>query len=250
MNWSILRKIPNEPFLGEKQAKGTHLIAGELAQAYWNLQVEFMSLAQGFGCVPVILPTIEPAKVYTDKAGPEVAGQMYVFKDKGNRDLCLRPEATATCQLLAQNVYKTYSNLKLCYWQKCFRYEQPQAGRYREFTQFGVEVLNPKKDWTDELISLAHCMIKIALGETVQSTDAKGIVPEINRGVKRGLGIYTDEGFEISIAQLGAQKQVAGGGPYENGQGFAIGIDRLLCVDGVVERWGQPQYVTHLTVKA
>jgi len=227
MNWSILKNLPNEPFMPEKQAKGTRILAGGIAQAYFNLQVELTALAQGFGCSIVILPVVEPSQIYTDKAGQEVLGQMYTFKDRGDRDLCLRPEATATCQLLAQSTFKTFRDLKLCYWQKCFRYERPQAGRYREFTQFGVEVLNPTRDWTDDLIKLAESMLQRSVRKTWKTT----------RGVKRGLGIYNADGFEIQIEELGAQKQVVGGGPYDNGQGFAIGVDRLLCVDGTVEDW-------------
>lgn len=229
MYWDVLNKIPNEPQLAEKQAKGTRIMAGALAQAYLGLQAEFLAVSQGFGCVPIILPTIEPSSIYTDKAGPEVSGQMYTFKDKGDRDLCLRPEVTATCQLLAQTTYKTYRDLKLCYFQKCFRYERPQAGRYREFTQFGVEVLNPTRDWTDDLIRLAEILLQRAI--------RKPFV--VSRGVKRGLGIYNADGFEILVDELGAQKQVVGGGPYEDGYGFGVGVDRLLCVDGTVEDWSQ-----------
>lgn len=228
MDWKILQKLPNEPDLAEKQAKGTRILAGALAQAYFNLQVELTAIAQGFGCLPIILPTVEPSSIYSDKAGPEVLGQMYVFKDKGERDLCLRPEATATCQLLAQSTYKTFRDLKFCYWQKCYRYERPQSGRYREFTQFGIEVLNPTRDWTDDLVKLAELMLRRAIRSPFI----------VSRGVKRGLGIYNAEGFEILVEELGAQKQVVGGGPYENGQGFAIGVDRLLCVPGTVEDWG------------
>ena len=43
MNWSILKNLPNEPFMPEKQAKGTRILAGEIAQAYFNLQVELES---------------------------------------------------------------------------------------------------------------------------------------------------------------------------------------------------------------
>jgi histidyl-tRNA synthetase len=67
------------------------------------------------------------------------------------------------------------------------------------------------------LIRLAEDMVKLA-----------GVPYEVNPSVKRGLAYYTDEGFEISIPSLGAQKQVAGAGPYKQGIGFAIGVDRLL----------------------
>ena len=221
-----LRVLPSEPDLSEKQSKGVRILAGALAQAYFNAQVEMFAIAQRFGCSILILPTVEPSQIYVDKAGLEVLGQMYCFKDRVERDLCLRPEATATCQLLAQKTFKTHFDLKVCYWQKCYRYERPQMGRYREFTQMGVEILNPTKDWTEELIDLADEMVRSV--STVEFL--------VSRGVQRGLGIYTGKGFEILCEQLGAQKQVCGGGPYENGQGFAIGIDRLLCIPGVVER--------------
>jgi histidyl-tRNA synthetase len=51
---------------------------------------------------------------------------------------------------------------------------------------------------------------------------------EVNTSVKRGLAYYTAEGFEIAVPELGAQKQVVGGGAYAQGVGFAIGFDRLM----------------------
>mgnify|MGYP002481619292 CR=1 FL=1 len=51
---------------------------------------------------------------------------------------------------------------------------------------------------------------------------------ELNESVKRGLSYYTEDGFEISCNQLGAQKQICGGGRYKQGIGFAIGFDRLM----------------------
>mgnify|MGYP003345514727 CR=1 FL=1 len=51
---------------------------------------------------------------------------------------------------------------------------------------------------------------------------------QLNQSVKRGLDYYVENGFEVECPKLGAQKQVAGGGRYETGIGFAIGIDRLL----------------------
>lgn len=90
------------------------------------------------GFKEVVLPTIEPASIYSDKAGGEVLSQMYTFEDKASRTLCLRPEGTATCQLLAREVFHEEKNVRLFYVTNCFRYERPQAGRYREFTQFGV----------------------------------------------------------------------------------------------------------------
>lgn len=104
---------------------------------------------------------------------------------------------------------------------RCWRYEKPQAGRYREFTQLGIEILNPKKATSlDDLIELADRMAARLLD---------GIDYQLDRGATRGLAYYTDaKGFEIRVDGLGAQKQVLGGGAYAEGMGFAFGLDRIV----------------------
>jgi histidyl-tRNA synthetase len=171
------------------------------------------------GFEEIILPSLEPAAIYAEKAGEEVLGQMYVFPDKKGRQLCLRPEGTATCQILADTVLKMERDVKLWYLATCWRYERPQAGRYREFLQFGVEVLNPRTNPRDELVALAESMVKMFTDQY-----------EVNGAVTRGLAYYVEDGFEISCPALGAQKQVCGGGSYKQGCGFAFGVDRLMLV--------------------
>lgn len=145
---------------------------------------------------------------------------MYNFPDKGNRDYCLRPEGTATIQALAKKYWRTQKDVKLWYFERCWRYERPQAGRYREFFQFGVEVINPRSEnIKDELILLAKNLV-----------ETKTLEYEVDSSVKRGLSYYVDEGFEIRCEKLGAQKQVCGGGKYDNGIEFAIGFDRLMLL--------------------
>lgn len=144
---------------------------------------------------------------------------MYTFPDKKGRQLCLRPEGTATCQLLADSVWNRVRDAKLWYQTTCWRYEKPQAGRYREFTQFGIELLNPKIISRDSLLTLAETMIQAFTSKYT-----------INKAVKRGLAYYVEDGFEISCPDLGAQKQVCGGGAYKQGYGFAFGVDRLMLV--------------------
>src|ERR1035437_8398969 len=96
--------------------------------------------------------------------------------------------------------------------------ENPKAGRYRQFTQFGVEVLNPSKDYSDEMVEIAKKLIEIVTTNY-----------EVNTDVTRGLDYYKDgKGFEIACPELGSSKQVCGGGSYEGGVGFAVGIDRIL----------------------
>jgi histidyl-tRNA synthetase len=145
---------------------------------------------------------------------------MYAFKDKGDRDICLIPEATAIIQQTYKETWDKAMKkpIRIFYVQKCYRYERPQAGRYREFTQFGLELLGPYKDeYKDEVVNiLKECLSKF-------DVDTK-----FNESVKRGLDYYVEYGFEVEVESLGAQKQIAGGGKYETGIGWAIGLDRLL----------------------
>lgn len=203
-----------EPRL-KQQARGTRILVGSAASRRRSVLNTCIKLAEEFGCEEVVLPSIEPASIYIDKAGKEVLGQMYTFPDRKGRELCLRPEATATCQLLADQVFSRQRDVLLWYESRCYRYERPQAGRYREFVQFGVEVLNPKDVTYESVIDLARRMV----GNFLEY--------DLDTSAVRGLDYYTEDGFEISIPSLGAQKQVCGGGKYDQGFGFAIGLDRL-----------------------
>jgi histidyl-tRNA synthetase len=211
-NKIMLYKIDN-------QTKGTRIIGGEEAKKRRTLLNQMIDLTEAKGFNEIILPSVEPAKVYVDKAGAEILNQMYNFKDKGDRDICLRPEATATVQLLAQKYYRTQKDVKIWYFERCWRYEQPQALRYREFFQFGVEWINPSdpEQARKELMKLAQELVELR-------TDTG----ELADNVKRGLSYYVGGGFEISVPTLGAQKQVVGGGTYKEGIGFAVGFDRLM----------------------
>ena len=198
------------------QAKGTRIIF-DAARERRKVLNEMIGIVESFNYSEIDLPIIESADVYVNKAGEEILKQMYVFPDKANRSLCLRPEGTATVQLLADKYWRTQKDVKLWYFTRCYRYEQPQAGRYREFFQFGVEVINPRNEMKDEMLQLAKLLVE---------TKTKNYV--VNKSVQRGLSYYTENGFEISCESLGAQKQICGGGKYKQGIGFAIGFDRLM----------------------
>lgn len=203
----------------EQQVKGTRILFGSEAKERRALLNKMIEIVETKGFNEITLPSLEKAEVYIDKAGPEILNQMYTFIDKGDRDLCLRPEGTATVQLLADKYWKQQKDIKMWYFERCWRYEKPQAGRYREFFQFGVEWINPRdlEDARLGLIELAKELVSL------KSTEY-----QVNDSAKRGLSYYTGEGFEISVESLGAQKQVVGGGTYKQGIGFAVGFDRLM----------------------
>jgi histidyl-tRNA synthetase len=205
----------------EKQVKGVRIISGEQAKKRRRVLNDMIDLAEERGFNEIILPSVEPSEVYTDKAGPEILGQMYVFPDKKERELCLRPEGTATIQLIADKTWKGQKDVKVWYFERCWRYERPQAGRYREFFQFGVEWINPRdpEKAKEGLVALALSFMELVTSNY-----------ELNENVKRGLDYYIEDGFEISVTSLGAQKQVVGGGAYKQGIGFAVGFDRLMLI--------------------
>ena len=201
-----------------KTYKGTRIVFGETARNKRRLLNQMIEIMESYGYQEMMIPVIQLTETFASKVGEENNNMMYTFTDRGNRDICLAPEYTAVVQQLANETFKMTKNVKLFYIAQCFRGEKPQAGRYREFTQFGVEVINPTEDMTDEMLEIATKLIELV-------TDNY----EVNLDATRGLDYYKGgKGFEIACPELGAQKQICGGGSYEGGVGFAIGVDRLI----------------------
>lgn len=297
-----------------------------MAGRRWALGVlQEVALRHGFR--EIQLPTFEELELFAKKSGPGIVEELYAFKDKGGRDLALRPEMTAqVMRFYVNDLSKRPKPLKLFYFGPCFRYENPQAGRFREFFQFGAEIIGSKTPETDaEAIALAvhqlralglnrfdvrigfigiyremlrkhklsdqdaalalHMLDKgdvegfkklaserkipddsveqmLSLRDTkggMEVLDAIGSGParsylteliealtalgvdrwQIDLGIIRGLDYYTGMVFEIDAPNLGAEKQICGGGSYDlvplfGGErdvfttGFATGFDRVL----------------------
>jgi histidyl-tRNA synthetase len=107
-------------------------------------------------------PTFEDLALFTAKSGPGVVDELYNFKDKGDRDLTLRPELTApVMRLYFGSHFNDPKPLKWFYFGNCFRYDRPQAGRYREFWQFGCEQIGAGTPLAyAELLALADAVFK------------------------------------------------------------------------------------------
>ena len=201
-----------------KTYKGTRIVFGETARNKRRLLNQMIEVLESYGYQEMMIPIIQLTETFANKVGEENNNMMYTFTDRGNRDICLAPEYTAIVQQLSKETFKMTKNVKLFYIGECFRGEKPQASRWRQFTQFGVEVINPTEDYTNELLEIATKLIELV-------TDNY----EVNLDATRGLDYYTGgKGFEISGPELGAAKQICGGGSYEGGVGLAIGVDRLL----------------------
>lgn len=200
--------------------KGTRILFSDEATKKRRLLNQMIEIMESYGYEEMMIPIIQMSETFKDKVGEENNNMMYNLTDRGNRDLALSPEYTAVVQKLAPTIFKYNKDVKLFYIGECFRGETPQAGRFRQFTQFGVEVLNPSKDYKDEMLEIAKKLIELSTNNYEVNTDAT-----------RGLDYYEEgKGFEIACPELGAQKQVCGGGAYEGGSGFAIGVDRMVLL--------------------
>ena len=118
-------------------------------------------VARRWGYREVCTPEFEDLELFTMRSGEGIVEEMYVFEDKGGRRLALRPEITAAVIRMYINEAKVAPKpLRWCYFADCFRYERPQKGRYRQFWQFGVELIGADTAQADaEVIALAADML-------------------------------------------------------------------------------------------
>lgn len=133
------------------------------AEAYkWNyLEEKFRDLCRLYGYEEIRTPVFEHTELFKRGVGDTtdiVQKEMYTFKDRGDRDLTLKPEGTAGVirAFIENKMYAETQPTKLFYITPCFRYERPQSGRQRQFHQFGVEAIGSDTPSLDaEVISLA-----------------------------------------------------------------------------------------------
>ena len=134
-----------------EQVKGTRNLYGLDAEKYLYIYDIFRKSFNTYGYDLIELPTIEYKELFNKSIGENseiVTKQMYEFKDKGNRDLVLRPEATASVVRFHNEFFKNESK-KYSYFGKMFRYENPQKNRYREFIQAGAEIVGTIDEYSN-----------------------------------------------------------------------------------------------------
>lgn len=144
-----------------KAARGTSDILPPETLKWARLEEVLREVAARYGYEEIRTPTFEYSELFHRTAGEAtdiVEKEMYTFKDKTGRDLTLRPEGTAPVAraFIEHGMASGPLPRKLYYVCPMFRYEKPQAGRYREHRQFGVEVLGSPSPYSDvEVIMLA-----------------------------------------------------------------------------------------------
>ena len=144
-----------------QKPRGTRDFLPDEMEARRTIEWRMREVARRWGYREVCTPEFEDLDLFTMRSGEGIIEEMYVFEDKGGRKLALRPEITASVIRMYINEAKVAPKpLRWCYFADCFRYERPQKGRYRQFWQFGVELIGADTAHADaEAIMLAAEML-------------------------------------------------------------------------------------------
>lgn len=149
-----------------KAPKGTEDLLPQDSYKWQFIERNFREVCANFGYSEIRVPTFEHTELFERGVGDTtdvVQKQMYTFLDKGERSVTLRPEGTASVarSFLQNGLFSQPLPMKTYYDVACFRYENKQKGRLREFHQLGVETFGSKGPSIDaEVISLALTFLK------------------------------------------------------------------------------------------
>ena len=158
--------------------RGTQDVLPSQSGRWQYVEQTALDTARLFGFSEIRVPTFEHTELFNRSVGDTtdvVQKEMYTFQDKGNRSITLRPEGTAGVMraILQNNLLAGALPVKVSYLVNCFRYEKPQAGRRREFHQFGVEMAGAASPAADAQV--------IALAKAVFDTlGVQGLALELN----------------------------------------------------------------------
>ncbi|MEI6131760.1 MAG: histidine--tRNA ligase [Bacillota bacterium] len=179
-----------------KAPKGTRDILPEEIYKWQALEATFMKVCRNFGYKEIRVPVFEHTELYKRGVGDStdiVQKEMYTFDDKAGRSLTLRPEGTAGVvrAFIENGMASLPQPVKLAYDITCYRYENVQKGRYREFHQFGVEAFGASGPEVDvEIISLLKVFLsELGLSETKLQINSLGC-PTCRKAYNEALKAY------------------------------------------------------------
>ena len=148
-----------------KAPRGTHDILPAESYRWHAVEEQIRKICREYSYKEIRTPMFESTELFERGVGDTtdvVQKEMYTFLDKGGRSITLKPEGTSPIvrSFIENSIYANPQPTKLYYLYPCFRYEKPQAGRLREFHQFGVEVFgSPTASIDAEVISLAMSLL-------------------------------------------------------------------------------------------
>src|SRR2546425_4795020 len=164
-----------------KAPRGTQDILPE-DQPHWDFVREVAArISKAFGYEAIKTPVFEEASLFTRGVGEVtdiVQKEMYIFNDRSGLDLALRPEGTApVCRAyLEHGMHNLPQPVRLWYWTPIFRYDRPQAGRYRQHYQFGAEAIGEAGAGVDaEIIEILwHLYEELGLSDLTLNLNSIG----------------------------------------------------------------------------
>ncbi|NPA12940.1 MAG: histidine--tRNA ligase [Aquificae bacterium] len=174
-----------------KRVRGFQDIYGENSKKYRYVVDTARDIFQRYNFEEIILPVVEDVSLFLRSVGEDtdiVQKEMYTFEDRGGRQVALRPEGTAPTvrafieeKMFAQGGYK-----KLFYEGAMFRYERPQAGRYRQFHQIGAEILGTGSVLADvEMIKMVNDLLDTLGIETTLEINTLGSFEDRKEYIKQ-----------------------------------------------------------------
>ena len=194
--------------------RGTRDFLPEDTRKRRYIENKLRQTAKRWGYNEIKTPTFEHIELFTVKSGEGILGEIYNFKDKGDREIALRPELTApVLRLYVSELQRAPRPIKLYYFDNCFRYERPQKGRFREFWQFGAEVIgSPRPEADAEVIALACKMLyeagvngELHVGHLgIIRTLFEGLDTETQGQIMRLVDKKDDKGLEDYLEQIDA----------------------------------------------
>ena len=149
-----------------KAPKGTKDMLPKDAHKWQYIEEEWAKICSEYGFKEIRTPVFESTDLFNRGVGDTtdiVQKEMYTFEDMGRRSITLKPEGTspAVRAFIESNLYAETQPTKIFYDTPCYRYENPQAGRLREFHQFGIENFGTPSMMADaEIITLGHDFLK------------------------------------------------------------------------------------------
>lgn len=186
-----------------KAIKGTKDVLPKDVHKNQYIEATALDIAGKFGYKEIRTPVFEHTELFQRGVGDTtdvVQKEMYTFDDKGGRSITLRPEGTAGAvrSYLENGLCNEALPQKVCYIGPCFRYEKPQAGRLREFHQFGVECFGTASPLADaELISLGKSIFDTLgikeLSLEINSIGCPGCRAEYHKALKEYFSSRSDE---------------------------------------------------------
>jgi histidyl-tRNA synthetase len=183
--------------------KGTKDVLPDYSYKWQYVENTAREVAKAFNIKEIRTPVFEHTELFLRGVGDTtdiVNKEMYTFEDKGGRSITLKPEGTAgAARMFIENgLANSALPLKAYYIAPCYRYERPQAGRLREFHQFGIEAFGSKSaDMDAEVIFAASTFLnKLGIKDTklyINSIGCKTCRANYNKALKEYFAPHLDD---------------------------------------------------------